>query len=97
MTREPLPPARRLIACDGCPDHYPEGDLHVCGPPPGLAGVDLEARLTLRQWSQEDCARCGKDLGGAAQTQPLGPVFDRVRQPHMLRACAPDCGEGGRA
>ncbi|MDT0306342.1 hypothetical protein RM780_05125 [Streptomyces sp. DSM 44917] len=87
----PLPPARRLVRCDGCPEYFPEGSVHVCGPPPELAGVDLEARLSLGQWAQEECVLCGVAFDGEEKTRTLGPVFDRMRQPHMVRACADQC------
>ncbi|MDT0306822.1 hypothetical protein RM780_07580 [Streptomyces sp. DSM 44917] len=77
---------------------YPEGDVHVCGPPPELAGVDLEARLSPGQWAQAECVRCGTSLAGVAEegTRALGPVFDRVGRAFTLRACAPGCGGVGR-
>ncbi|MDT0347708.1 hypothetical protein [Streptomyces litchfieldiae] len=86
---ERLPAARPLLTCAACRSLYPEGTRHRCPAPPerlplALMGLDLDERLTSRQWQGDNCALCARTLGTRAR------ILTTVRG-HTLRACALTC------
>ncbi|MDT0346875.1 hypothetical protein [Streptomyces litchfieldiae] len=85
---EPLPATRPLIPCAACHTCHPEGTRHLCLAPPELAGVDLDGRLTLRQWMGADCVLCARSLASRLGAQAR--VLATVRGCQLL-AHAPDC------
>ncbi|MDT0342458.1 hypothetical protein [Streptomyces litchfieldiae] len=91
--RELLPPAEPFVPCDGCHRLFPRGARHLCPAPPErlplvLMGLDLDERLTSRQWAGADCALCARWLGDQLGE---GARELAVVRGCTLRACAPAC------